>query len=110
MARQFNTSERGKTLLKQLAAIGPFLPASLAVTNKRCGRASCRCAQEGPIHPTAHVTWKEDGVTRTLHVPQEAIEEVVQWVKAWKELKRLTSEMGREQRKHLQEIKKKLKD
>lgn len=107
MARPYNTSERGKRLLEKLAAIGPFLPASLSVTHKRCGREACRCAQEGPIHPTAHVTWKEHGVTQTLHVPQEVLEEVVQWVRAWKELKRLTAEMSREQRSHLQMLKKK---
>ena len=110
MKGSFNTSQRGKELLERLAKIGPFLPASISVTKKRCGRPSCRCQQEGPIHPTAHVTWKEEGVTRTLHVPQEKIGEVVQWVKAWKELRRLIAEMGKEQRKHLQQIKKQLKD
>lgn len=54
--------------------------------------------------------WKEEGKTRTLHVPQETIGEVVQWVKTWKELRRLIAEMGKEQRKHLQQIKKELKD
>jgi hypothetical protein len=110
MKKHPNTSKRGKQLLNKLAKIGPFLPASVSVTKKRCGRASCRCEQEGPIHPTAHVTWKEQGITRTLHVPQDAIGEVVQWVKAWKELRRLIAEMGKEQRKHLQQIKKQLKD
>jgi hypothetical protein len=110
MKKPPNTSERGRQLLDKLAKLGPFLPASVAVTSKRCGRPSCRCETEGPIHPTAHVTWKEEGKTRTLHVPQETIGEVVQWVKTWKELRRLIAEMGKEQRKHLQQIKKKLKD
>ena len=106
MVRKLNTSERGKRLLKELAAVGPFLPASLAVTHKRCGRPSCRCAREGAVHPTAHVTWKESGVTKTLHVPQEVLEEVIQWVEAWKEVKRLIKEIGLEQRKHLQALRK----
>jgi len=110
IATQRNTSKQGRKLLEQLARIGPFLPASLTVTKKRCGRKACRCAQEGPIHPTAHVTWKERGETKTLHVPQELIEEVTQWVDTWKKLKKLSQQMGREQRRHLQELKKNLRD
>lgn len=110
MDAQRDTSKRGEKLLKELAGFGPFLPVSLAVTKKRCGRKTCRCAKEGPIHPTAHITWKEQGETQTLHVPKELIEEVTQWVETWKKLKRLIGEMGREQRQHLQQRKKSLRD
>jgi hypothetical protein len=105
-----STSERGKRILKRLRQLEPFLPASLVVTRKRCGRKDCRCAQQGAIHPTAHVTWKEYGKTQTLHVPQELVEEVAQWVEQWKALRKLIGQMGIEQRKHLIQLRKDLKD
>ncbi len=108
--KELNTSKHGKQLLKRLSTMGPFLQASLVVRNKRCGRQDCRCAKEGPIHPTANVTWKEHGKTRTLHVPQELIEEVAQWVETWKNLRELIDKMSQEQRNHLMQLRKKLKD
>jgi len=105
-----NTSKQGERILKQLREVGPFLSASFVVRNKRCGREDCRCAKEGPIHPTANLTWKEYGKTQTLHVPQELIEEVEQWVEQWKALKKLVQKMSEEQRKHLVRLRTKLKD
>lgn len=105
-----STSRHGEQILKRLREIGPFLAASLVVRNKRCGRQDCRCAQEGPIHPTANVTWKEMGKTRTLHVPQELIAEVTQWIEAWKAVRELVQQMSAEQRQHLMQLRKKLRD
>jgi len=110
MARKHNTSKEGERLLRRLRAAGPFLSASLVVRHKRCGRPECRCATEGPIHPTANVTWKEAGKTRTLHVPQELIEEVTQWIEEWKALRKLMARMSEEQRRHLMRLRKELKD
>jgi hypothetical protein len=43
-----------------------------------------RCAQEGPIHETALLTWKDGTVTRTLHVPRELRAQVREWIQEWK--------------------------
>jgi len=110
MKTNAHTSEQGKKIVRQLAGVGPFLPASLVVTQKKCGRKDCRCAEQGPIHPTANVTWKEHGKTRTLHVPQELVEEVAQWVKEWKRLRNLIQAMATEQRDHLIRLRQELKD
>lgn len=110
MKAKHNTSREGERLLQRLRDIGPFLSASLVVRHKRCGREDCRCATEGPIHPTANVTWKEEGKTRTLHVPQERIEEVAQWIEEWKALKNLIQEMSEEQRRYLVRLRKESKD
>ena len=101
MKKAAGTSKQGARILAQIAKVGPFLPASLVVARKRCGRKDCRCAEEGPVHPTANVTWKEGGKTRTLHVPQELVEEVAQWTAQWTKLGTLIREMGEEQRRHL---------
>jgi hypothetical protein len=110
MTKKPNTSKRGEQLLKRLRGSGPFLAASLVVRNKRCGRPDCRCAKEGPIHPTANVTWKEQGRTRTLHVPRELIEEVAQWVEEWKTVRELVHKISEEQRRHLLKLRKRPRD
>lgn len=95
------TSAAGRRLLARLRTIGPFLEGSLTVTTKRCGRATCRCAVEGPIHETALLTWKESGTTQTLYVPVALRPEVAGWVDEAKRLKALVHEMSAAQRAFL---------
>ena len=78
MKTETATNAAGRKLLKRLARLGPFLPASLTVTRTRCGNPRCRCAREGPEHETALLTWKEGRTTHTLHVPRELRCEVAQ--------------------------------
>jgi hypothetical protein len=101
------TSPVGKNVLAQVRRLGPFIEASLTVTRKRCGRPQCRCVQEGPIHETALLTWKEKAVTHTLYVPVELREEVQTWVNNWKLLRRLIRQMSQAQREFLLQRKKK---
>jgi hypothetical protein len=96
-----HTSPVGRNILEQVRGIGPFIEASLTVTRKRCGRPQCRCAEEGPIHETALLTWKEKAVTHTLYVPVELREEVQAWVDNWKRLRRLIGQMSQTQRQFL---------
>jgi hypothetical protein len=100
------TSPAGKNILEQVRRAGPFIEASLTVTRKRCGRAQCRCVEEGPIHETALLTWKEKAVTRTLYVPVAMREEVRTWVNNWKRLRRLIRQMSQAQRLFLLQQKK----
>ena len=76
MARPRATSPAGQRLLARLRTIGPFLEGSLTLGTKRCGRPTCRCATEGPIHETALLTWKEQQKTCTLYIPIAWREEV----------------------------------
>ena len=95
------TNTRGKRALELLRKIKPFVQASLSVTKKRCGNPRCRCAQEGPLHEVALLTWKEEGRTRTVYVPRELREEVERRVQEGKLLKRLVAEMSQAQREFL---------
>jgi hypothetical protein len=95
------TSSAGQRILAQLRAIGPFLEGSLTITTKRCGKPTCRCVEAGPIHEAAVLTWKEDGTTRTLHVPRALRDEVAAWVAEGKRLKELSHEMTVAQRAFL---------
>jgi hypothetical protein len=95
------TSPAGQRILKRLRAIGPFVEGSLTITTKRCGRLTCRCVEAGPIHEAAVLTWKEEGTTRTLHVPRAFRDEVAAWVAEGKRLKALSHEMTLAQRAFL---------
>jgi hypothetical protein len=87
--------------LARLRTIGPFLEGSLTITTKRCGNPTCRCAEAGPIHEAALLTWKEAGRTRTLSVPIVLREVVAAWVAEGKRLKALSHEMSEAQRAFL---------
>lgn len=106
MARPLMTNERGKLALESLRKIKPFIQASLTITKKRCGNPKCRCAQEGPLHEAALLTWKEGNRTRTLYVPVKLRQEVEKWVQEGKLLKRLAAEVSQAQREFLTSKKK----
>jgi hypothetical protein len=97
---------QGRKTLEDLRKIGPFLPASLTITLRKCGRPTCRCAQEGPIHEAALLTWKDGTLTHTLYVPRELRAQVREWIEEWKKLKTLIAQMGDAQRACLQTLKK----
>ena len=96
-----HTNAKGRRALEQLKGVGPFLPASLVITKKKCGNPNCCCAKQGPKHETALLTWKENGVTRTLHVPRELRKEVAAWTAEWRKLKSLIETIGVAQRQFL---------
>ena len=106
MARYPMTNEQGKRALERLRKIKPFVQASLNITKKRCGNPRCRCAQDGPLHEAAFLTWKEENRTRTLYVPVELRQEVERWVQEGKLLKRLVAEVSQAQREFLTSKKK----
>ena len=97
------TTERGKEILQEIRKAGPMMDGSLTVTKKRCGNPDCRCAKEGPIHPTALLTWKEGNTTRTLYVPIEDREDVQRWLEEGKRIKQLMKEFSAEQRELLKQ-------
>ena len=101
MARPLKTNPAGQRILERLRTLGPFLEGSLTVSTKRCGRPTCRCATEGPLHETALLTWKEDGTTRTLYVPIALREDVAAWVDEAKRLRQLRHKMSVAQRAFL---------
>ncbi len=80
--------------LKRLGMDKPLLAASLALVHKRCGQPSCACHQGGPLHPAYHLTYKDDGKTRTVYVPKDLVAEVQSWVAAYQRLKALLGEIS----------------
>jgi hypothetical protein len=79
--------------LKQLATASPVLAASFGTYTHRCGRPSCRCHHGGPLHSGQHLTFKEDGKTRSVYVPKALLPEVRSWLAEHKRLKKLLHEI-----------------
>jgi hypothetical protein len=80
--------------VKELAAHGPVLLASLALVHKTCGQPSCSCHHGGPKHTAHHLTFKQQGKTRTVYVPQDLLSEVQSWVAEYQRLKSLLSQIS----------------
>ena len=66
----------------------PFLAATLVTFRRKCGRPGCHC-QSGPGHPACHLTFKEKGKTRSVHVPKDLLPEVQRWVREHQRIKPL---------------------
>ena len=78
--------------VKQLAAQGPVLAASLVKIARRCGRPGCHCAQ-GALHEGYYLTRSVDGKTRTVYVPTDMVDEVRGWIAEHRRLKDVTREV-----------------
>ncbi len=61
-------------LLRQIQQLGEFRPGSISATTGRCGNSGCRCRQPGhPGHgPNLRLTFRRNGKTVTVSVPNEA--------------------------------------
>lgn len=78
--------------VKKFRATGPVVTASLVTIAKTCGRLGCRC-ERGEKHLGHYLTFKEDGKTRTVYVPQELVTEVESWVEEHRRLRKLSQEI-----------------
>ena len=78
---------------KQFAAATPLLSATLSQVSRRCGKSACACHHGGPLHTTHQLTFKDNGTTRTVHVPQDLLAEVQTWADEYQRLKQLQREM-----------------
>jgi hypothetical protein len=70
--------------LRQMAQIGPFLEGSLSPF-KRPG-----CTQPG-----WHLTFKQQGRTRTVYVPMDLVDQVKAWTRTYQLLKRVIRQVTR---------------
>ena len=60
-------------LIRRLLRYREMLPGSLVFTRTRCGKARCRCAQGGPLHPVCQLVARVGGRTRTIYIPEDLI-------------------------------------
>lgn len=79
--------------LRKVASASPVLAASLSFYSHRCSSPECRCHHGGPLHNTQHVTYKEEGKTRSVYVPKDLIPQVRAWIAQHRRLKALLQEI-----------------
>jgi len=62
-------------MAKQFATIGEFRPGSLSVNKRRCGKPTCRCAEDDDAaHPAWLLSRKLKGRSNNRHIPKYALE------------------------------------
>ena len=79
--------------LGKLSDVGPLVGASLVQVNVRCGKPGCHCA-EGEGHPSWYLSFSRKGKTVIVYVPKDDLEEVRQWVREHRRVKRLVREIS----------------
>jgi ribosomal protein S6 len=75
---------RRQNTLRQIAGLGPFVEGTLCGVKRR----GCR-------EPGWQLTYKVKGKTQTVYVPMGLVEEVVEWTREYKRLKKLTRTVTR---------------
>ena len=79
--------------VNKLASFGPTLQGTLTNVGVTCGNPNCRCAR-GHKHRSFRVTKKVAGKTKSLYVPVDMLEEVQEWIKQHRQLKKLLQEIS----------------
>ncbi len=83
-----------RSRLERFADVEQVLAATLVETRLRCARPNCRPCADGRGHPTRFVTFSRKGKTVTVYVSKDDLEEVREWVREHKRVKRLVREIS----------------
>jgi len=84
--------QRRRQLIPRLKLPSDALPGSLSLTHRRCGKASCHCA-DGQGHPLWSLTFMVQGKKRVEHVPQPWVDAVRQRVDRGRQFKERLAEL-----------------
>jgi uncharacterized protein DUF6788 len=84
--------QRKFELIRRHGIPGDLLPGSLSITQTRCGKVNCHCA-EGEGHPVWSLTFMVDGQKRVLHIPKKLVEEVRQRVESGRQYQEAVREV-----------------
>lgn len=83
---------RARSLLARLHVPDDALPGSLAVSHRRCGKPSCRCAK-GDGHPFATLTFMVAGKKRVEAIPADWLDIIRSRVDAGRQFKKVAAEL-----------------
>lgn len=70
--------------LRKIAQVGPFLEGAL-----------CQFKRPGCAKPGWHLTFKQQGRTRTVYVPMDLVSDVKSWTRTYQHLKKLIRQVTR---------------
>lgn len=98
------TARNVQALVRELTSLAPnLLFGSLSTTHRTCGKASCACrTDESKRHgPYTHVSYREDGKTRSYNVPADRKERVETGIAAWERVQQIARELADHNRREL---------
>ena len=84
----------GRTL-RAMTPDQPMTPGSFYLMRRKCGKASCRCAQ-GRLHPAWVLTRSEAGHHKLYSVSVDQRAQVRQWAAAWRRYRRARARFGKQ--------------
>ena len=94
-------------LIKKLSEVGLFVDGSLARVKRRCGNKNCKCYLLGQKHESYYLMYKVKGVTKAVYVPVDLEDEVREWNRQYKKLKKIIAEISKTNketiRRHVEE-------
>ena len=80
-------------LLARLHTLPNLMRGSVYERLRKCGRASCTCAQGGPKHPTRQLTVALGGATRSRYIRLEEMAQVRVLIGTYTELWTIVNEL-----------------
>ena len=81
-------------LLRQLRRAGPLIEGSIATPPRKCGSATCACAQGVTQHRAMILCKKVNGRSVATYVPKDLWEQVRDWNREHKRIKKVLREMS----------------
>ncbi len=85
-AQRRRLEQQRDALLARLHALPNLMRGSVYERGRKCGRASCACAQGGPKHPTRQLTVTLGGTTRSRYVRLGELAQVQALIATYEEL------------------------
>ena len=92
--RMSAAERRARSQLAQLLTQRGVIRGTLLARKRKCGKASCRCAQ-GEGHESLYLVISENGRTRQLFVPKDWESRVRRWVEDYHRARELMEEISR---------------
>ena len=84
--------QRKHALLRRFQIPSDALPGSLSLTQRRCGKDACRCA-DGEGHPIWSLTFMVDGKKHVERIPDDWVEQIRPLVEQGREYKDAVAEV-----------------
>jgi len=88
-------TKKRDSLIKKLASIGPFIDGSIVKVKRRCGNKNCKCYLKGQKHEGYYIQYKLKGVSKGVYIPVGLEDEVREWNRQYKKLRRIIAEVSR---------------
>jgi hypothetical protein len=84
---------RRNALIEQLHQLPNFMRGTVYVRDRKCGRASCVCAKDGPKHSTRQLVVHLKGKTQTRYVRTGEMERVQGLIAVYEQLWQIVNQL-----------------